>query len=273
MCSGEQDSRHAWEQRLADKDCVTRPLGLLTNHVLRILPPRNVLCDPARARQTETNRHSMSRLLPCVSCSPRIVETKALTARPVAALIFWQCHLLCFLCRPANNVRRRPRFEERCNSRKLLIVAIIWEALLGMMNEELPCPAQDYGVIWRRQLKMIVLRYGQPRTSHGRNRKLLTLTELSQCWAPVCLMNPVSAGMAARVQSSGMIRFSNSGSRWEAKALVAWTTALVRMSPRSVFTRIQPSSPLSETRWTGVWACRFKFPASSRMRSRACTNL
>lgn len=79
--------------------------------------------------------------------------------------------------------------------------------------------------------------------------------------------------MAASVHKEGKIKFENSGSKWEAQRFwfdhvslgfvdpcpffgltVAWTTVLVRTSPRDVDTVIQPSLSFSETFKTGVLA-------------------
>lgn len=68
--------------------------------------------------------------------------------------------------------------------------------------------------------------------------------------------------------------FAKSGRRWPAQQFVAWTSALVRTLPRpSVVTVIQPDASRSETLITGVLAWRSSFLASSRMLSKAWTNL
>jgi len=97
----------------------------------------------------------------------------------------------------------------------------------------------------------------------------LTFTTLSQCCAPVCLMNPAGALIAATVPLTGSMSFSNSGSRWDAHLLVVWMTARVRTTPRSVLTVIQPALSRSETLITGVFACRFRCPFSRTIRNSA----
>jgi hypothetical protein len=101
----------------------------------------------------------------------------------------------------------------------------------------------------------------------------LTLTNLSQCWAPVCLMKPGGALIAETVPRSAIISLLNSGRRCEAHLLVVCTTCLARIAPRSVSTVIQPLVPRGVTFVTGVWAYKLRLPFLSRMRRIACTNL
>lgn len=101
----------------------------------------------------------------------------------------------------------------------------------------------------------------------------LTLTVLSQCWAPVCLINPSGALTAAKVARLAKIKLLKEGKRCEAHRFVACTTAFVFTFPLDVFTVIQPAASRSETLKAGVCAWTFKLPVLRTMCSRAWTNL
>lgn len=111
---------------------------------------------------------------------------------------------------------------------------------------------------------MVVLRLLAMILARGQNS--LTFTAWSQCWAPVCLMKPSGALIAAKVARSPRMSLLNSGNKWDAHLLVVCMTDLALTWPRSVVIVIQPSSSRSEISCAGVWACRFSWPDARTFR-------
>lgn len=158
----------------------------------------------------------------------------------------------------------------------MFVFFIVHDAVFWSVDDELPRAPNDDGVVGWRELEMVILCLVFSRlecVEQYFKGWALTLTTLSQCWEPVCLMNPSGALMAATHDRSGRIRLLNSGRRWEAHLFVVWTTVRARSVPRCVLTVIQPSASRSDTCVTGVCACRLRFPFSKTMRRSACTNL